>query len=226
MELKHNHESIGIYRITSPNNSVYVGMTCDSFRSRVRNHIKDLRRGVHKCKGLQRAHDKYGIDNLSFEILEVMDNYGAYDVAQREIHWWVTHKVWGVNVYNGRPSGKGGVFHTDDTRRRISESLKKSYGNRSSKTTFVSQKKEKVKHETIVCNLANCHNMFFITSRGKKFCSHSCASKNKALQSGAVYDERFIIEKRLEGLSLRKISVEAMCSHITVRNVLLKHGVG
>ena len=58
----------GVYRITSPSGRVYIGMTTRSFDIRWREHKKQLKAGRHICPALQRAHDKYGWENLTKHI--------------------------------------------------------------------------------------------------------------------------------------------------------------
>ena len=63
---------IGIYRIVSPNGSCYVGATADSFESRWNGHKADFRLNKTKCPGLRRAFEKYGLEGMIWEILEIV----------------------------------------------------------------------------------------------------------------------------------------------------------
>lgn len=118
---------VGIYKIVSPNESAYVGMTLDSFESRFSGHQKALRLRKHKCKGLQRAANKYGVENLHLEILEKWLKPESRNttfeslVLLRERDWWDKLKSQEVNLYNGRPTGTGSVYHTEESRKRIAE---------------------------------------------------------------------------------------------------------
>lgn len=58
----------GIYTITSPSGGQYVGSAVN-FGARRRVHFHLLRRRKHHNAGLQRACEKYGIDNLAFRPL-------------------------------------------------------------------------------------------------------------------------------------------------------------
>lgn len=107
--------SIGVYRIVSPNGSCYIGMTAKSFTERRRQHIADFRGGRTKCRGLKSAFEKYGVEAMSFEILEDMAGYGDSEILHRERIWWLRHKSWSVNLYNGEPTGRGAVRHTKET---------------------------------------------------------------------------------------------------------------
>lgn len=112
--------SYGVYRIVAPSGSCYIGMTMGSFTTRWNEHLKRHRLGTHHCKGLSRAFAKYGVEAMSFEILEDMTDCNQEEVLYRERLWWLRHKAWGVNLYNGEPSGQGSVFHTEETRKKMS----------------------------------------------------------------------------------------------------------
>jgi group I intron endonuclease len=58
----------GIYTITAPSGSRYVGSAVD-FRNRWRQHRHELRKGNHHNQPLQRACVKYGIESLVFSKL-------------------------------------------------------------------------------------------------------------------------------------------------------------
>ena len=72
--------SYGVYLISSPNGSIYVGMTYKSFEERWRTHRANYRKGQMTCMGLKRAFDKYGIASMSFEILEDMRGCSVEEV--------------------------------------------------------------------------------------------------------------------------------------------------
>lgn len=110
--------SIGVYKITLPSGSCYVGMTTISFDSRWRNHLKELRNGRHPCRGLKSAFAKYGEAALLFEILEKVPNSTNQSVILlKERDWWDKLKAEGKNIYNGRPTGTGSVHHTDEQKK-------------------------------------------------------------------------------------------------------------
>lgn len=67
-----NSSAFGIYRIVSPSGKMYIGLTLTSFQERWKGHRKLLARGRPHCKGLQRACDKYGEQNLNFSVLELV----------------------------------------------------------------------------------------------------------------------------------------------------------
>lgn len=75
----------GIYKITSPSGKFYIGSTVDIY-GRWHGHKSDLRKRKHHCDALQKAANKYGIDNLVFELLEKCSFDTLRDVEQRYIN--------------------------------------------------------------------------------------------------------------------------------------------
>lgn len=59
----------GIYYITSPSGKRYIGSSVDCAR-RFSGHKTALRKGSHHCDGLQAACNKYGLENLTFAVVE------------------------------------------------------------------------------------------------------------------------------------------------------------
>lgn len=59
----------GVYYITSPSGRRYVGSSVDCVR-RFYSHKTALRKGAHHCDGLQAACNKYGLENLTFAVVE------------------------------------------------------------------------------------------------------------------------------------------------------------
>ena len=88
----------GIYKITNlTNNKCYIGSTWKSFNSRYKQHLTKLRCGKHHCQHLQRAYEKYGDDNFSFEIIEnVVDKSLLLD---REAFYIEKYNAY-INGYN------------------------------------------------------------------------------------------------------------------------------
>lgn len=71
----------GIYVITSPSGSIYVGSSVD-VKNRWSGHRGELRRGKHHCVPLQRAAEKYGIDKLRFEFVASCRRENLRDLEQ------------------------------------------------------------------------------------------------------------------------------------------------
>ena len=74
--------SIGIYKITNPNNKVYIGQSVD-IEDRWRNH-KSKSVYLKNNSPLYNSFKKYGIGAHTFEIIEMCDEY---ELNNRERYW-------------------------------------------------------------------------------------------------------------------------------------------
>lgn len=202
--------SYGVYRIVSPNGSCYIGMTAKSFDERWDGHRKSFRLGSMVCTGLRRAFEKYGPDRMVFEALEDLTGYGDDEVLYRERVWWLRHRAWGVNLYNGEPTGRGAVRHTEETRKRIGDSLRK---------------------ELITLKCLECEESFSVqnTSRDQTFCSVECVRLNRKSKPKTGLTSRISREYLLElfsrGLTKPEIAKVLKCSVQSVCDLERFHGV-
>lgn len=160
--------SKGIYKITSLNGSIYIGMTTLTFSERWRQHLKSLKaKSSHMCKGLQRAFDKYGKNGLTFEILEVLDYHSCDEIMQREIHWWNLYKIQGINIYNGKPTGTGSVIHTDETKEKMRKA-----------NLILVRKRGHIIWDENIMKCPVCEKNFSGKPNSQIYCSDICSKKN------------------------------------------------
>jgi len=81
-----NLSYLGVYVISNRiNNYLYVGSTTRSFYERWIEHYNDLKNNKHHCKHLQNFVNKYGINKLTFSVIEVITN--PEDCQIREKFW-------------------------------------------------------------------------------------------------------------------------------------------
>lgn len=131
---------IGIYKITNPNGKIYIGQSIDIL-SRFGSYEK-----LKNCKNqiaLKRSLEKYGVSNHKFEIIEECE---SFLLNERERYWQDFYEVIGGNGLNCKltstddKSGKLSIEtknrikqkranqimkpHTEETKRKISESNK------------------------------------------------------------------------------------------------------
>lgn len=114
----------------------YIGSTIHTDR-RFREHLSDLRKGKHHSIHLQRAFDKYGEKSFIFEIIESVDQATDEKLREREQYYIDTLMPYrrdiGYNVSRGTATcvlygennGFYGREHSEETRFKIAESLKK-----------------------------------------------------------------------------------------------------
>lgn len=106
------------------NGKKYIGQAVDLDR-RLYEHSYYLKRGRDKATALQRAVSKYGLDSFDIFVLEYCDVDSLND---KEIYYislyYSNDKGFGYNLSAGGNSGMVGYKHSDETKRRISESKK------------------------------------------------------------------------------------------------------
>jgi hypothetical protein len=117
----------GIYKIyftNSESSKFYIGSASGNlgFYGRWKSHISLLKRNVSKNTILQNASNKYGIDNIIFEIIEECDS----DILIREQHYIDVLNSY-YSGYNARPksSNNGGLKMKESSKLEIHKKWKK-----------------------------------------------------------------------------------------------------
>ena len=116
---------IGIYKITNPENKLYIGLSKD-IEKRFQSHKALQFRGNNK---LRESLTKYGKDSHLFEILEEINisdlsrNEGNALLRKRE-RYWINELDTFYNGLNENGGGSGCGSHTPESKQKISESLK------------------------------------------------------------------------------------------------------
>lgn len=112
----------GVYKVTNTvNRKIYVGST-QCFKERYNKHCKLAGRGKHTNDHLKHAFAKYGIENFTFEILEVTTLENRFE---REQYYIDTLKVTDDSIgYNISPTAKGMTEIPKYVRDKISRALK------------------------------------------------------------------------------------------------------
>ena len=111
---------IGIYKITSPSNKIYIGQSVD-IKKRW-NHYFSL-----NCKGqtiLYNSLNKHGVENHIFEIIEECEEF---ELNERERYWQDFYNVlgeFGMNCFLTETSVESRKI-SDKTRLKMSKSAKK-----------------------------------------------------------------------------------------------------
>lgn len=105
----------GIYKITNiVNGNFYIGQSVD-IESRWKSHLYELKKNIHGNEHIQRAWNKYGSNNFTFEIIEECEN----DVLNnRELYWMNELKP----QYNIAGGGDSIYTMLESTKKKISES--------------------------------------------------------------------------------------------------------
>lgn len=136
---------VGIYRITSPSNRVYIGQ---SWRLEKRQY--DYAKNPHKKQvSIYNSIKKYGWDAHKFEIIHLLPNdVDKYTLDSYECLYWKQYKDIGFSMLNirepssrgklspisiakisaskmGKPSGMLGKKHSEETKLKMSEVQKR-----------------------------------------------------------------------------------------------------
>jgi hypothetical protein len=109
-----------IYKIENVvTHNLYIGSSSD-FIERQRRHRRDLRKGKHHSRYLQRAWNKYGEEAFLFSLLELCDEE---DLLEREGIYLLNHKpVYNMCPEAGSPRGKKS---SEATKRKIGRTIRK-----------------------------------------------------------------------------------------------------
>lgn len=109
----------GIYKITNKiNGKIYIGSAVNIY-SRWNLHKFKLKNNKHHSIKLQRAQNKYGLDNFIFEIVEECPKNL---LIEREQYWIDNLKTYS-NGYNCNPIAGSplGFKHSEESRKKFSE---------------------------------------------------------------------------------------------------------
>ena len=110
-----------IYRITSPNNKIYIGQTIYSAQKRWKEHIIDAYDAKkNHCKLLNASIRKYNPDDFKIEVVVECDNNDLDYLEQYYIKFEKTYSPYGLNLKLGGSNGQ----HLDSTKQKISNALK------------------------------------------------------------------------------------------------------
>lgn len=109
------HNSPGIYKISLPEVTelIYIGSAAQSIRKRWRVHLNDLVKKRHGNDRLQNTVNKYGLDKLRFEVLEICPAEAA---IEREQFWIEQHQWEQLFNVNPKASSRLGATLTPEDR--------------------------------------------------------------------------------------------------------------
>lgn len=112
-----------IYKVITPNNKVYIGLTSTTLKIRKECHLRNKQDTL-----FTRAIKKYG-DEIVWEVIE--DNIASLEKAQQQEIYWISFyqsnsRIKGYNLMSG--GGRVGT-HSDSTKEKIRKSVNNHYKN-------------------------------------------------------------------------------------------------
>lgn len=204
-----------IYKITFPNNKVYIGQTTQSLKKRFYSHKNDA---IHKRditefsngSRIGRAIRKYGLELKQFEIIDRGDS--VEDLNNKETYWIEYYNSTNSDFGYNLNSGGGSKLHSEETKEKIGNATKERWQNeeianrmRKGLEMGVEAMKEtkgvlKVERIEVKCQL--CGKIFEAREKeNRKFCSRECSSKSAfSIASEKIhkeYLERHLTTKEL-----------------------------
>lgn len=88
----------GIYSIKNlVNNKIYIGSS-NNITTRINQHFNNLKNNKHNNKHLQSSYNKNGVENFSYEILEVFENIDRNELFKIEADYLEKYNI--DNLYN------------------------------------------------------------------------------------------------------------------------------
>lgn len=117
-----------IYMFTSPSGKKYIGQTNKSFETRKAGHLSKALKNDFKysCPAFHNAIRKYGIENFKEEIL--FDGINDQDkLDEHEYKSIIEHNTISPNGYNLRDGGRNGNALCQESKTKISDTLKRLY---------------------------------------------------------------------------------------------------
>lgn len=115
------YEKSGIYKIINlTNNKVYIGSAID-ISHRFACHKYDLKNNRHHSNHLQKAYNKYGLENFKFEILFYCDEKLLISNEQNQIDLYKSYlREFGYNI-NPKAENSLGIKHTKESKLNMSK---------------------------------------------------------------------------------------------------------
>ncbi len=121
----------GVYQIRNKvNGNVYIGSS-KHLRKRCKDHFCHLKNKKHDNPHLQRAYNKYGEDNLVFEVIEFCSPEERFEIEQYWIDYFIGENCYNINPMASKPpdcTGKKFIF-SEEHRKNLSTSIKKRFEN-------------------------------------------------------------------------------------------------
>jgi group I intron endonuclease len=197
---------IGIYKITSPTNKVYIGQSVD-VNNRFIQHKKDSKR---KKSRLYSSMRKHGFDNHFFEIIEICS---INLLNERERYWQEFYNVLGVNGLNLRYTA------TDDKSGYLSDETIAKLKNKDVTYMYGNDFRTGIKHtEQIKNQIKNT-----LKDNAKKD-NYKNAMTGKFGNLNPFYGRKHTEETKNK-ISLNHKNNDALCSRIKIYNEIRKNKI-
>jgi len=194
--------TVGVYAFFDQDgNCLYVGQSGD-IEGRHKQHINQLRGGYHRRSDFNEWFSSHGESKLSFKLLEKCSN----DVDSRNYLEIEYFNQLNPMFYGQIPSMSNRFEHSDETRTRIAESVRK-------------RLEDLGVYETRKCP---CGSEFTaLVRRTTKYCSRKCVVDDRK----SVLDCTTVYDLYMSGLTLTQVGDILGVSYRTVHSFMVKHNI-
>ena len=199
-----------IYKITNKlTKKCYIGSTKHNPEIRWKQHLQSINKNTG-CPALKDAVKKYGVDNFKFEVLIICFDEDRYIYEKQYIKKFNSQVPNGYNILEG---GEGGGFvgkkHTEETKQKLSKSLKKFYENPEERNKKSLRNKEAMKKVDMKKIMANSENYKKAVKEGRVGGrSHKNNKDNKLSEETKQKIRESVLKYYKENDVINKINIE------------------
>lgn len=124
---KTDKECYIVYKVISPSNKIYIGITCETLESRISKHRYSAHKKAYDSK-FMRAINKYGVENLEWTVIE---SELTYENAVKKEKYYIKKYDTYKTGYNSTHGGEGafGLKRKRSVVEKQTELLRNTYWN-------------------------------------------------------------------------------------------------
>lgn len=186
-----------VYKHTSPNQKVYIGITSQSRTRRWQHGL-----GYRTQQYFWRAIQKYGWDNFKHEVL--FENLTAEEASEKEIELIAFYQSWhpefGYNVSTGG-GGSSGYHLSDEQKGKIGRRTKELWENQEYRDRIITSLTGRPVTDETKKKLRNAMTEFYSTEDGEKL-RHANQIRTKRMWEDTAFRERM---NKLQSLATTRL---------------------
>lgn len=197
----------GIYKITSPENRIYIGQAVDWDRRKYRYSVLDCKRQTRLYRSLL----KHGVSSHIFELIHECNKEQLNDLEIYYIKFYNSYNsINGLNLSSG---GNSKIEFSEETRKKMSLSAKGKIISEETRKKLSDKGKCRKLSKEHIKKLINCNKGRVLTEEQKKYISErtklkmalpEIKEKMSKASRGRIYSKETIDKRRLSMLGKNK----------------------